>query len=53
MADRTVRHPRTTVLTDKARRALGLPDARDSDLVLVPLLDLPMRDDAKDRRWAR
>lgn len=38
-------------LTDKARQALGLPTSEAiADLVLVPLLDIPARDDRRDLR---
>lgn len=52
MTDRNVRDVlNRPVLTDKARRALGLPvDGRAVEIVMVPVLDLPMRDDEKDRR---
>jgi hypothetical protein len=39
---------RRRVLTDSGRAALGLPPV--SDVVLVPLLDLPARDDRRDQR---
>lgn len=49
MSDRTPR-----VLTDDARRALGLPTVeKTADLVMVPLLDIPARDDRRDRKDRR
>lgn len=39
------RTPRTWMLTDKGREAIGLPV-----YVLVPLVKLPHRPDHKDRR---
>lgn len=50
MPDRPAQ-PRTTVLTDKGLRARGLPTSeKTADLVLVPLINLPARDDRKDLR---
>lgn len=37
-------------LTGKALRAIGAPTVPVIEVVLVPLLDLPARDDSKDRR---
>ena len=42
---------RSWVLTDKARSALGLPEpAPVREIVLVPLLNIPARDDRRDLR---